>query len=170
MGVRSPVTALALLPSGYFENELEQIVSSNKSCTTFPKSWWRVGRRNYLVTGKHEGDRSPATHYLLHHNELTPGGRSARKTGQFYVDKKKTRLEIRLPLYTPSQKLNSPSQIIFLRRRIYKSWRRIHRQMDISIWPFLLVFVGLLAVVIISISWRVWQAANENPVDVVKSE
>ena len=72
-----------------------------------------MGRRNYLVTGKHEGDRSPATHYLLHHNELTPGGRSARKTGQFYVDKKKTRLEIRLPLYTPSQKLNSPSQIIF---------------------------------------------------------
>ena len=30
-----------LLKSGkdrYFENELEQIVSSNKSCTTFPKS------------------------------------------------------------------------------------------------------------------------------------
>ena len=80
-----------------------------------------MGRRNYLVKGKHEGDRSPATHYPLYLNKLTPGGRSARKTGQFYVDKKKTRLEIRLPLYTPSQKLNSPSQIIFLRRRIYKS-------------------------------------------------
>ena len=71
------------------------------------------GDAYYLVTGKHEGDRSPATHYPLYHNELTPGGRNARKTGQFYVDKKKTRLEIRLPLYTPSQKLNSPSQIIF---------------------------------------------------------
>jgi predicted negative regulator of RcsB-dependent stress response len=42
--------------------------------------------------------------------------------------------------------------------------------MEISIWPFFLVFVGLLLVVIISISWRVWQAANENPADVVKSE
>ena len=45
-----------------------------------------------MVTGKHEGDRSPATHYPLHHNELTPGGRSARKTGQFYVDKKKNKV------------------------------------------------------------------------------
>ena len=32
------------------------------------------------------------------------------------------------------------------------------------------VFLGLLAVVIISISWRVWKAANENPADVVKSD
>ena len=54
---------------------------------------------------------------------------------------------------------------------IIKRWTEGYiRQMDISIWPFLLVFVGLLAVVIISISWRVWQAANENPADVVKSE
>ena len=54
---------------------------------------------------------------------------------------------------------------------IVKQWIEGYiRQMDISIWPFLLVFVGLLAVVIISISWRVWQAANENPADVVKSE
>jgi len=42
--------------------------------------------------------------------------------------------------------------------------------MEISAWPFIFVFLGLLAVVIISISWRVWQAANENPADVVKSE
>ena len=54
---------------------------------------------------------------------------------------------------------------------IVKRWIEGYiRQMDISIWPFLLVFVGLLAVVIISISWRVWKAANENPADVVKSE
>ena len=54
---------------------------------------------------------------------------------------------------------------------IIKRWTEGYiRQMDISIWPFLLVFVGLLAIVIISISWRVWQAANENPADVVKSE
>ena len=54
---------------------------------------------------------------------------------------------------------------------IIKRWTEGYiRQMDISIWPFLLVFVGLLAVVIISISWRVWEAANEIPADVVKSE
>ena len=54
---------------------------------------------------------------------------------------------------------------------IVKQWIEGYiRQMDISIWPFLLVFMGLLVVVIISISWRVWKAANENPADVVKSE
>ena len=54
---------------------------------------------------------------------------------------------------------------------IIKRWIEGYtRQMDISIWPFILVFLGLLAVVIISISWRVWKAANENPADVVKSE
>ena len=54
---------------------------------------------------------------------------------------------------------------------IVKQWIQGYiRQMEISIWPFILVFLGLLAVVIISISWRVWKAANENPADVVKSE
>ena len=54
---------------------------------------------------------------------------------------------------------------------IVKQWIQGYiRQMEISIWPFLLVFLGLLAVVISSISWRVWKAANENPADVVKSE
>ena len=54
---------------------------------------------------------------------------------------------------------------------IIKRWTEGYiRQMDISIWPFLLVFVGLLAVVAISIGYRVWKAANENPAEVVKSE
>ena len=54
---------------------------------------------------------------------------------------------------------------------IVKQWIQGYiRQMEISIWPFIFVFLGLLAVVIISISWRVWKAANENPADVVKSE
>ena len=54
---------------------------------------------------------------------------------------------------------------------IIKRWTEGYiRQMDISIWSFLLVFMGLLVVVIISISWRIWKAANENPADVVKSE
>ncbi len=54
---------------------------------------------------------------------------------------------------------------------IVKQWTQGYiRQMEISIWPFILVFLGLLSIVIISISWRVWKAANENPADVVKSE
>ena len=54
---------------------------------------------------------------------------------------------------------------------IVKQWIEGYiRQMSISIWPFLLVFVGLLVIVVISISWRVWKAANENPANVVKSE
>ena len=54
---------------------------------------------------------------------------------------------------------------------IVKQWIQGYiRQMEISIWPFILVFIGLLTIVIISISWRVWKAANENPADVVKSE
>ena len=54
---------------------------------------------------------------------------------------------------------------------IVKQWIQGYiRQMEISIWPFVFVFLGLLAIVILSISWRVWKAANENPADVVKSE
>ena len=54
---------------------------------------------------------------------------------------------------------------------IVKQWIEGYiRQMDISIWPFLLVFVGLLVVVVASIFYRVWKAANENPANVVKSE
>ena len=54
---------------------------------------------------------------------------------------------------------------------IIKRWIEGYtRQMSISIWLFLGVFFILLAVIIISIGYRVWKAANENPADVVKSE
>ena len=54
---------------------------------------------------------------------------------------------------------------------IIKRWIEGYtRQMDISIWPFVIVFFILLGVIIISISWRVWKASNENPADVIKSE
>ena len=54
---------------------------------------------------------------------------------------------------------------------IIKRWVEGYiRQMDISIWPFTIVFIVLLAIVIISISWKVWKASNENPADVIKSE
>ena len=54
---------------------------------------------------------------------------------------------------------------------IVKQWIQGYiRQMELNIWPFIGVFMGLLLVVIISIYWRVWKAANENPAEVVKSE
>ena len=54
---------------------------------------------------------------------------------------------------------------------IIKRWIEGYtRQMDISIWLFVIVFFILLGVIIISISWRVWKASNENPADVIKSE
>lgn len=54
---------------------------------------------------------------------------------------------------------------------IVKQWIQGYvRQMQISILPFIGVFVGLMLVVIVSIYWRVWKAANENPAEVIKSE
>ena len=54
---------------------------------------------------------------------------------------------------------------------IIKHWIESYtRQMDITLWPFIGVFMVLLLVVIISIYYRVWKAANENPANVVKSE
>ena len=54
---------------------------------------------------------------------------------------------------------------------IVKQWIQGYiRQMELNIWPFIGVFMGLLLVVIISIYWRVWKAANENPAEVEKSE
>lgn len=54
---------------------------------------------------------------------------------------------------------------------IIKHWiENYTSQADISLLPFVLIFIGLAFVVIASISWRVWQAANENPAEVIKSE
>ena len=54
---------------------------------------------------------------------------------------------------------------------VMKHWLETYnRQTDIGIWPFICVLIILACVVIGSIGWRVWKAANENPADVVKSE
>ena len=54
---------------------------------------------------------------------------------------------------------------------IIKYWiENYTRQMEITLWPFTGVFMVLLMIVIFCIYYRVWEAANENPADVVKSE
>jgi hypothetical protein len=54
---------------------------------------------------------------------------------------------------------------------VMKRWiETYNRQTDIGVWPFICVLCIMAFVIIGSISWRVWKAANENPADVVKSE
>lgn len=44
------------------------------------------------------------------------------------------------------------------------------RQTDINVWIFASIFLCVSALVVLSIGYRVWKAANENPADVVRSE
>ena len=54
---------------------------------------------------------------------------------------------------------------------VLKQWiETYNRQVEMGIGPFILVYVLMALVMIASIGGRVWQAANENPADVVKSE
>ena len=54
---------------------------------------------------------------------------------------------------------------------LVKHWIETYtRQMPIPIAPVLGVFLVLLLVVGLSISWRVWRAAHENPAEVIKRE
>ena len=54
---------------------------------------------------------------------------------------------------------------------LVKHWIETYtRQMSIPIAPALGVFLVLLLVVVLSISWRVWRAAHENPAEVIKRE
>ena len=54
---------------------------------------------------------------------------------------------------------------------LVKHWIETYtRQMSIPIAPALGVFLVLLLVVGLSISWRVWRAAHENPAEVIKRE
>ena len=45
-----------------------------------------------------------------------------------------------------------------------------NRQTAIGLAPFLGVFLGIALVIALSIGWRVWQAARQNPAEVVKRE
>ena len=54
---------------------------------------------------------------------------------------------------------------------IMKHWLESYTlQTPVSWWIFASIFVGIALVVAISIGYRVWKAANENPAKVVKSE
>ena len=52
---------------------------------------------------------------------------------------------------------------------IMKHWiETYNRQVSIGALPFILIFAGIAMVITISISWRVWQAARQNPAEVIK--
>ena len=54
---------------------------------------------------------------------------------------------------------------------VMKQWLETYnRQTEIGAWVFITIFIGFALVIIGSIGYRVWKAANENPADVVKSE
>ncbi len=54
---------------------------------------------------------------------------------------------------------------------IVKQWiEGYNRQTDIGLLPFVTILAGIAVIVSITIGWRVWQTATENPADVVKSE
>ena len=54
---------------------------------------------------------------------------------------------------------------------IMKHWiETYNRQVSIGATPFILIFAGIAMVITISIGWRVWQAARQNPAEVIKSE
>ena len=54
---------------------------------------------------------------------------------------------------------------------IIKHWLESYTlQTPVSWWIFACIFVGIAIVIALSIGYRVWKAANENPAEVVKSE
>ena len=54
---------------------------------------------------------------------------------------------------------------------IMKHWLESYTlQTPVSWWIFAGIFIGIAIVIALSIGYRVWKAANENPADVVKSE
>ena len=54
---------------------------------------------------------------------------------------------------------------------IMKHWLESYTlQTPVDWWIFASIFIGIAIVIALSIGYRVWKAANENPADVVKSE
>lgn len=54
---------------------------------------------------------------------------------------------------------------------IMKQWiETYNRQVNIGVLPFILIFTGIAIVIAFSIGWRMWQAARQNPAEVIKSE
>ena len=44
------------------------------------------------------------------------------------------------------------------------------KQTPINFWIYGSIFAGMLLIIFLSIIWRVWKAARQNPAEVIKSE
>ena len=54
---------------------------------------------------------------------------------------------------------------------LMKRWLESYiQQTDISVWIYISIFAGIAFIIAICIGWRVWQAARQNPAEVIKSE
>ena len=54
---------------------------------------------------------------------------------------------------------------------LMKRWLEDYiEQTNISVWIYLVIFIGTALIITLCIGWRVWQAARQNPAEVVKTE
>lgn len=54
---------------------------------------------------------------------------------------------------------------------LMKQWLQSYiKQTAISLWIYIFIFAGIAFIIAICISWRVWQAARQNPAEVIKNE
>ena len=54
---------------------------------------------------------------------------------------------------------------------LMKQWLQNYvKQTSISLWIYVAILAGVAVVIALCIGWRVWQAARQNPAEVVKSE
>ena len=44
------------------------------------------------------------------------------------------------------------------------------RRTSINLWIYTTIFAGIAIIILLCIGWRVWQAAQQNPAEVIKSE
>ncbi|WP_187374609.1 MULTISPECIES: hypothetical protein [Bacteroides] len=43
-------------------------------------------------------------------------------------------------------------------------------QTVISWWIYIVILVAVITIIFINIGWRIWQAARQNPAEIIKSE
>lgn len=54
---------------------------------------------------------------------------------------------------------------------VMKHWLESYvKQTTMAVWIYIVIFLGVAAVIFISIIWRVWKAARQNPAEVIKNE
>lgn len=54
---------------------------------------------------------------------------------------------------------------------LMKRWLENYvEQTVISSWIYMTIFIGIAIIIALCIGWRVWQAAKQNPAEVIKSE